>query len=160
MEQENTGAARFMQALRRMDGSCRRAGRVGGLPRGSLEVLLAIHAYSCHHDGAPLRVGALSDRMEQSAPAISRWVGDLEDRGLLRRFAGDDRRTVCVELTDGGRALLDRGRSQLLGAVALMLEELGPEDGERLIALMERADGLFRAAWTGGETAPENGGCR
>ena len=133
-----------MRALRKMDHGCRRAGMTGDLPRGSFEVLLAVNLHVHCHGGEPLRIGLLGEQMGRPTPAISRWVGELEERGLLRRYAGDDRRTVCVELTDEGRALMERGRQRLLGSVSEMLESLGPDDAERLIGLMERAEDIFK----------------
>ncbi|MEA5040218.1 MAG: MarR family transcriptional regulator [Clostridiaceae bacterium] len=141
MEQESQRAVQFMRALRRMEFNFHRFGPPGGLARGSFEVLMAIHMYGMH-SGSPLRIGELSDHMKRPLPAISRWASELEQRGLLRRFTGDDRRTVCVELTAEGLDLMEQGKKRMIAMVETMLSRLGTEDGDQLVSLMERASGL------------------
>jgi len=143
MEQNNMQASRFMRALRRLEHGFHRFGPPGGLPMGSFEVLMSVHIFGKRHEG-PLRIGELSDHMERPVSAISRWVSELEQRGLLRRFSGDDRRTVCVELTDEGRALMEQGRRRLMTLIETMLSRMEAEDAEQLIVLMEHAGELLR----------------
>lgn len=142
MDQKQIKAVRFTRALRKLHMGARRHGTTDELPRGQFEVLLGIHMYIRNH-GGPLRIGELSEHMERPMPAISRWLGDLEQRGLIRRFPGDDRRTVCVELTEEGRGIVDRGWEKLLASIEVMLRELGEEDADQLLELMERAGELF-----------------
>lgn len=143
--EDKTRAVRFMRALRRIEHGCRHSGIAEELPRGHFEALLAIHLYICHN-GGPLRIGMLSDQMERPVPAISRWVGELEQRGLVRRFSGEDRRTVYVEPTEEGRAMVNRGWKKLLSSAEDVLTEMGDEDAEHLIGLMEQAGELFHTS--------------
>ena len=56
-----------------------------------------------------LRLGDLSEAVQLSQPALSRLVMRLEQQGLIGRAdADDDRRAVCISLTDRGAALLER----------------------------------------------------
>lgn len=143
MEQENSQASRFIRALRKLEHGFHRFGPPGGLPMGSFEVLMSVHIFGKRHEG-PLRIGELSEHMERPVSAISRWVRELEQRGLLRRFSGDDRRTVYVELTDEGRALMEQGRRRLMILIGTMLSRMEAEDAEQLIMLMEHAGALLR----------------
>lgn len=61
----------------------------------------------------------------------------LQRRGLItRRRAGRDRRSVQVELTSEGRALIDRAHTELLSTEASLLDGLPPADRDALAALL------------------------
>ena len=143
MEMESSGAARFMTAMGRMNRNCHRIRPPAMLPHGLFEVLMSLDMREMHGAG-PLRIGELGCEMERPMPAISRWVGELESRGLVRRFTGDDRRTVFVELTEEGRENQRQAKAVLLRTVGRMAEEMGKTDFEQLVALMERAGDLFQ----------------
>src|SRR6478735_8272293 len=56
-----------------------------------------------------LRLGDLGEAVHLSQPALSRLVMRLEQQGLIARAdAADDRRAVCISLTDRGADLLER----------------------------------------------------
>ena len=75
-------------------------------------------------NGAPIRMGDLSDRLLVAHSSCTRIVGRLVDSGHLRRRPGQvDRREIFVELTPAGRklqrrmaALHTRDIEQLIGA--------------------------------------------
>jgi DNA-binding MarR family transcriptional regulator len=61
----------------------------------------------------------------------------LERRELIvRRPAARDRRSIQVELTPGGRALIDRAHADLLTAEASLLGGLVPDDRSALAGLL------------------------
>jgi DNA-binding MarR family transcriptional regulator len=61
----------------------------------------------------------------------------LQHRGLItRRPAARDRRSVHVELTPGGRALIDQAHTDLLSAEASLLDSLAPGDRAALAGLL------------------------
>lgn len=63
----------------------------------------------------------------------------LQRRGLIaRRPAARDRRSIHVELTPGGRALIDQAHTDLLAAEASLLSGLPPGDRTALAALLAR----------------------
>lgn len=54
--------------------------------------------------------GKLARLLGVAGPGVSRMLGALEAEGLVRRSRYDhDRRCVLVELTDGGRDVVERG---------------------------------------------------
>jgi DNA-binding MarR family transcriptional regulator len=58
--------------------------------------------------GGSVRVGELADRLGISVPSTSRLVRRVEARGLVNATrALDDRRATDVNLTPGGRALVE-----------------------------------------------------
>ncbi|AYJ49968.1 MarR family winged helix-turn-helix transcriptional regulator [Rhodococcus sp. P1Y] len=62
-------------------------------------------------DGWHMRMQQLARASALSSSAATRLVNRLEDRGILTRFlCKDDRRGIYTELTEEGRALLERSR--------------------------------------------------
>ncbi|MFF0818422.1 MarR family winged helix-turn-helix transcriptional regulator [Rhodococcus sp. NPDC003318] len=62
-------------------------------------------------DGWHMRMAQLARAAALSSSATTRLVNRLEGRGLLARYlCEDDRRGIYTEVTEAGRALLDRAR--------------------------------------------------
>lgn len=79
--------------------------------------------------GGPKTIGELASRERVSSPAITKHVDNLERRGLVERVRGvEDRRVVEVHATDVGRALIDRGRSERIKAMAARARGLNREE--------------------------------
>lgn len=92
-------------------------------------VLDALH----RQDGWHMRMQQLARATALSSSATTRLVNRLEDRGILTRvLCKDDRRGMYTELTDEGRALLERARPTHDGVLesslsaAQQLPELAP----------------------------------
>lgn len=49
----------------------------------------------------------LAERLLVDAPAVSRLVDRLEEEGLVKRCAGEDRRCVKLQATDAGRVAME-----------------------------------------------------
>ena len=85
----------------------------------------------------------LADRFAVSRMTIHRDLDDLEQAGLLRKSSDDsDQRLVALDLTDQGRALMERlGRIAETFQADLMRElgEDGPQLSRTLGRLMNRA---------------------
>jgi DNA-binding MarR family transcriptional regulator len=75
--------------------------RLSGKTRRPLTQLLAVKFI----DVRGVRTQAeLAERLLVDAPAVSRLVDRLEEEGLVKRCAGEDRRCVKLQATDAGRA--------------------------------------------------------
>ena len=76
------------------------ARRLSGKTRRPLTQLLAVKYVAARG----VRTQAeLAERLLVDAPAVSRLVDRLEEEGLMKRRAGEDRRCVKLEATDAGR---------------------------------------------------------
>ncbi len=83
---------------------------------------------------------ALADRLVSRAPDVTRMLDKLEARGLVSRVrSAEDRRSVLVEATDAGLALLARIAAPLRACHAKQLGHLAPNDLERLTELLKAA---------------------
>jgi DNA-binding MarR family transcriptional regulator len=68
----------------------------------------------------------------------------LQRRNLIRRLpAAHDRRSVLVELTEPGRAVIDRAHADLLDTEAALLEGLSPADRAALAGLLGKLAALL-----------------
>ncbi|MCV2394481.1 MarR family transcriptional regulator [Actinotalea sp. M2MS4P-6] len=99
-----------------------------GMPVPLARTLLAL--------GAPEPMRDLADHLSCDPSHITGIADRLEERGLARRVAGQDRRVKLLEITDEGRAMRDR-----IIAVATAgspTTRLDPKDRELLLSLLER----------------------
>lgn len=73
----------------------------------------------------PTRISKLAEEEGVRLPTASNTVNQLEKRDLVRRVRSeDDRRGVCVELTDFGRKELERVGAERTQYLAEMLDTL------------------------------------
>ncbi|CAA9546076.1 MAG: hypothetical protein AVDCRST_MAG70-522 [uncultured Thermomicrobiales bacterium] len=113
--------------------------RACGLAVNEFDVLW--HLRTC--PAREVRVGALSDVVALSQPAISRLVSRLEGRGLVSRAgASADGRVCVVRLTAAGAALVERATETYAHAIH---DTLGPtgsdEDHAALLRALARIGG-------------------
>jgi DNA-binding MarR family transcriptional regulator len=92
---------------------------------------------------APLSLGALSEDLGLSLPAVSRAVDGLVQRGEVRRQEDpSDRRCRRVTVSARGRSTYERVLAVRLAGVERFVEGLEPEDrdalGAALVPVVER----------------------
>jgi len=98
----------------------------------------------------PTRISRLAAEEGVRLPTASNTVNQLEKRNLVRRVRSvDDRRGVSVELTDFGRAELERVGAERTRSLAQMLSALDAEALEKLDSLTGVLNDLARAYATG-----------
>lgn len=103
-----------------------------GLPVQLARTLLAL--------GEPTTMGELADRLTFDPSYITGLADQLEDRGLIERLQGADRRVKILQLTAPGRDL----RQQIFAAVNQNLTiatRLSAEERQTLGRLLERLIG-------------------
>lgn len=95
--------------------------------------------------GRTVTVSLLAHAMHQSLPGISQKVSGLEELGYLRRVPDkSDRRVSCIQLTEAGGQLADKGLRHFLGRVEQALDTLGAEKADTLMALMRELSAAIR----------------
>ncbi|MFC9973963.1 MarR family winged helix-turn-helix transcriptional regulator [Spirillospora sp. NPDC127200] len=97
--------------------------------------------------GGPLPVGALAEELGLPSASATRLVDRLERAGYARRVRGArDRRTVTVELAEGG---MDEYRTAS-ESVTRRLYEVGahypPEQAPIMLDMLARVTGAYRSA--------------
>lgn len=129
----------FMKAMsrfRKMDYSVLHPGAGNG-------EFAALELISCHsrQQGTlyGVYVSELLKVMDVSAPALSRLLRSMEQKGLfVREIDPDDRRSTCVHLTPAGQLARDRGHTLMLGFASRVVKGMGEEEFRQMIALWNR----------------------
>jgi len=85
--------------------------------------------------GAPMR--ALAEHMACDPSYVTALADQLEERGLVVRVAGADRRMKLLEVTAAGHALRDR-LIDAIGARAALTNRLSLDERRALARLLER----------------------
>ena len=86
----------------------------------------------------PLALGELAELERVASPTITKVIGLLHEKGLVDKLTDpDDRRFVRVSLTPEGEALLERTRARKTAWLTRQLQDLTPDDLERLTAATE-----------------------
>ena len=95
---------------------------------------------------APLSLGALSEELGLSLPAVSRAVDGLVQRGAVKRQEDpSDRRSKLVSVSARGRAIYERVVRVRVAGVERFVEELEPDQRDALeAALGPIVEGLGR----------------
>lgn len=95
---------------------------------------------------APMSLGALSEELGLSLPAVSRAVDGLVQRGAVKRQEDpSDRRSKLVSVSARGRAIYERVVRVRVAGVERFVEELEPEQRDALeAALGPIVEGLGR----------------
>ena len=133
--------------------ACRSARRVDELlpelPFGMTQRDMRIVDAICQlgADGAPVRVGDVSERMGVTRPSVTRAIAGLEERGLVRKSAqAGDGRVVLVSATERGRAVLDAYVGALFGYMGDLFEDVGEERLQEATRTMREALALMAQA--------------
>ncbi|CAB1128829.1 protein of unknown function [Candidatus Hydrogenisulfobacillus filiaventi] len=86
----------------------------------------------------PPTVGMLATRLDVRPSTMSQMLDRLEKEGWVQRTAAaGDSRVRRVVPTSEGRALLERLNARALARLEVPLAQLGEEEQERLLALLE-----------------------
>jgi DNA-binding MarR family transcriptional regulator len=111
---------------------------------GSLGPTMSSALATITHEG-PLTLGELAGREHVAPPSITKVVDQLEGKGLVRRVQDShDRRVTRVETSVAGRRHIAQARSRRTAWLAVRLDDLSPEDLERLWAASEVLERLSR----------------
>ncbi|MGX1676336.1 MarR family winged helix-turn-helix transcriptional regulator [Streptomyces sp. NPDC055400] len=113
-----------------------RALREAGIDAATLDLLSVVR-----RSGPPysLSTREIARRTLVTAGAISQRVARAERDGLVRRTPGaTGTRTVLVELTADGHALIERSVDTILGREATLVSGLSQHDRQTLVALLDK----------------------
>lgn len=127
---------RISRIERRKDLALRTVHRRHGLDGGEYDVLAALRRSGPAHQLTPTQL--YRDMIVTSATMTER-LDRLERRGLIRRRpAPQDRRSLLIELTSLGRAVIDKAAEDLAETEAGLLAGLSTADRDALAALLAK----------------------
>lgn len=112
--------------------------------------------------GPGVSLSEVAAAMGQTVPALSQRVSRMEQLGYVERLPHPtDRRTALLRVTDAGLALLEQARQSIVRRMERVVEEMGAERMDQLLALLEQLARIMEQT-NGGEAPPregERGGC-
>lgn len=97
-----------------------------------------------HHLGDAVRQKDLAQSLGLDGSSLVRLLDMLEERGLVRRADGTDRRCKLLTLTEEGRALTERTRAIVTALEEHMLGGLNAAEAATMLDLMERIESRMR----------------
>lgn len=125
-----------------LDAQVHHAYRQGKLSPSQYNVLRILRG-----SGEPLSCTEIADRMVTRDSDLTRLLGGLERRGLVKRErAADDARRVDNRITAKGRALLKRLDEPVQHAIRSQLRRAGTKKLEDLTGLLEDVRRIAREA--------------
>lgn len=119
----HAAAVRLVRAAEQIKRDFARAIAPSGLSVPAARTLLLIDA--------PMPMREVSERLACDKSYITRIADELEERGLVRRVSGDDRRVQLLELTPAGTRLR-RSLFDAFAATNPVARRLGPADRRAL----------------------------
>ena len=129
----------------------RAAHALRGMPRMDFLTLYLIHDLAKKQG----RVSERGRRIHTPAPAVSRTLGSLEQKGYVRRAVDRaDRRKTCVRVTPEGKAVLDGGFARFSDSCNGIFQTLGPDKSRQLIALLKELEASMEAQELDGRAPP------
>ena len=132
-----TIAGRLRPVLLRLGRELRREIHSLSVTGGQVSLLIAIK----HHPGITASELAAEERV--SAPGMSGQLVRLEAAGLIERVRASDRRRIGLFLTDAGDKVLRSVRKRRTAWLVARLEQLQPEERERIEAALEPLEKLL-----------------
>jgi DNA-binding MarR family transcriptional regulator len=130
--------------LRQLDSAIDNHFQAHGLSYGRWQVLIQLYK----GDERGLTPAELADYSAVTRAGITGLVDTLAAAGLVSRGgAGDDRRTYRVQLTDAGRAFVNRVLPDHLRRMQQLMQALTPSEQQQFGALVEKLRarvGVFR----------------
>lgn len=99
-----------------------------------------------------MRATDLASALYLSNAVISTRVARLEQRGLIERHRGRDRRAYALRLTEAGRTLVEEVIVEIAreAKIARFFRELAPEDQSSLVRILGELHQRFDREFAGG----------
>lgn len=108
-------------------------------PTGAVAILAVIDHHGRLTGEQQVRLGQVSHLLHRSMPSVTRSASQLEQEGLVAKTVSpQDRRGVCLSLTDRGRDVLAQSYDARISAIQCVLERLGEGDTDRLLDILDR----------------------
>ncbi len=102
-----------------------------------LHILLIIKKWENEENKKGIHTSVLAKEMEVAAPAISRALKSLSQKGYIERVVNDkDRRNVMVSITEEGRKVFQREKGVMEDFAQSVINRFGKEKAKQLELLL------------------------
>ena len=104
-----------------------------GLSHAALNALAVIEG-----EGQPMLTGEVATRMHITSGTVTSLLDNLERKSYVVRSSDrDDRRRVLVDITPAAQALLDQALPAIQQVARELVDRIGPERQEALLAILD-----------------------
>lgn len=132
-----TDVEQFFQAMNRFR-RLRMPERLGLLPRAE-HILLEMIRRGENEDGTPLNAACMARQMHISAPAVSRTMRRLRERGYITVDPDpEDRRLIRAQVTPEALERMQNDRRKMDALVSGAFSQLAPGEAEQFFRTFER----------------------
>lgn len=108
------------------------------ISRNDFTTLMCIAHAGGKSAGEAISISTLAKKLCVTAPAVSRTIRSLEEKGLVYRETDSrDRRNTFVKLTDAGRMILKQSEREMNDLVDAAFQNMEQEDVERLLDYLD-----------------------
>lgn len=146
MDKYEQRTAKFFAAMDRVRRAWHSVVPCREISKSQFATLMAIKHYGSG-EKTSVTMSALAAVMNQSVPALSQRVRDLERMGYVERVPDEkDRRISGVCLSMEGNDILGVARKRIRDIMDRAIDELGPENAEKLTELLSLLAGAFEKA--------------
>ena len=143
----NNQGQELLDALAQIKKALIRSHIIAGIPQPGLMAMRTIRRSQRSNADISLQGVKMSDisrYLDISKPAVTQIVNDLEKRGYVERvLTKNDRRLVCVRITEDGDKILDRGEEEYQEKLMQVTEILGEQDTHELIRIITKLSGAL-----------------
>ena len=106
------------------------------LTQGELSLLHSAVSYPEEHNGELITVAQAAAQLNVSAPAVSRTLKNLENKGFITRNTDPaDRRSVRISVTESGYAVMSRHIAESIGIINEIMESFTDEELKIMVRL-------------------------
>ncbi|MCR2805209.1 MarR family winged helix-turn-helix transcriptional regulator [Paenibacillus soyae] len=143
-ENENERITELMDVFTRFAKADWRKSAKWGIRASEARVLFAIQNNS-RMTGKPTTVTELSKYLQVTSPTVTQLVNALIAGGyVIRAIHPEDRRISEITLTDKGESLARQAADEYRRMFSGLIEHLGEEQSEQLVALLTQAFDYFQ----------------
>jgi MarR family 2-MHQ and catechol resistance regulon transcriptional repressor len=84
----------------------------------------------------PISQSEIGRQMLSSRANVTKLIDLLEERGLVKRLACEDRRVKLIELTDAGAGFIEETAAEVIGSAKETMKSLTREEQKTLFKLL------------------------
>ena len=87
----------------------------------------------------PVTVSMLSQKLHVTAPTVTKLLGAMEEKGILKRTVSrQDRRKIIVSFTEAGLEMGKKAQDHFIQELSGLVALLGEEDTRSLIRILDK----------------------
>lgn len=143
MQNSEATKQKLLKAFLQFNKSGWRRGMIDGFKSSEIMVLFCIKK-GVDPESPGLKVSEISQRLHVTSPTVTQLIKGLENSRLIERNVDpDDRRAVCIKLTEKGEQVTRKAEEAFSASFDGLIEYLGVEQSDQLADLLSKVFDYF-----------------